>query len=304
MKFDPDSRLDTSQVSDVRGRGGGKMIAGGGGLGAAGLLIYILVQLLGGDGGSATDVLTQLEGRSLGGASSASDADNTALQQSCRTGADANARQDCRIVGVINSVQAFWRQQLGDRYQLADTTFFRDAINTGCGMATSEVGPFYCPADQLVYIDLGFYDELQQKFGAKGGPFAEAYIIAHEYGHHIQNLTGYDKRVRTREGENSDSVRLELQADCYGGMWAHYATQVADPSTGRPFIATLTQPDIDAGLDAAAKVGDDYIQKRFQGQVNPETWTHGSSQQRQYWFRVGLERGDLAACDTFAVRQP
>ena len=310
MDFDDKARLDTSQIRDLRGSGsrsrGRTAAIGGGGLGIVGVIITLLVTVLGGNGGgSAAGSLSQLfpeQPVSVG----AEGADNGQLESTCQTGADAETQRDCRIVAVVNSVQDYWTQEFsrrGGRYQEAPTTFFSGAVGTGCGQASSDVGPFYCPADSTVYLDLSFYDELRTRFGAEGGDFAEAYVVAHEYGHHIQNLTGQNDRVRTRQGPDSDAVRLELQADCYAGIWANHATTVADPQTGRPLVTELSDEDIAQGLDAAATVGDDYIQKRFQGQVNPEAWTHGSSAQRQRWFTTGLRTGDLDQCDTFSAEQ-
>jgi uncharacterized protein len=172
--------------------------------------------------------------------------------------------------------------------------FFSGQVNTECGTADSQVGPFYCPRDNLVYIDLGFFDELQSRFGVGNAVFTQAYVLAHEYGHHVQNQLGVlDKIAGDRQGPESLSVRSELQADCYAGVWAAHAVE-----TG--IVEQLTQADINDGLDAAAAIGDDRIQQQTQGQVNPETWTHGSSEQRRRWFSQGYEKGRPAVCDTFS----
>jgi predicted metalloprotease len=279
VRFRTDAQLDPSQVSDRRGMGA--LAAGGGGILG---LVLLLVNLLGGGGGEGgvNEPLGQLD---------------SDLSSECRTGADANQRDDCRIVGVINSVQAYWSNKLPG-YREAQTVFFSGSTNTGCGFATSSVGPFYCPLDEKVYIDLGFYDDLRTRFGATGGPFAEAYVIAHEYGHHVENLRGVLELSRDGStGPQSSGVRVELQADCMAGMWARGAVD-----TG--FIEELTEADIRDGLDAAAAVGDDRIQESAGGRVDPESWTHGSAQQRQQWFTTGYRSGDLAACDTFAVAAP
>jgi hypothetical protein len=287
VKFRPGARLDPSQVEDRRGRGGAVAV-GGGGLGVAGVVVYLLFALLGGGGSSALD---QLDGLNVGPGTTPASA-----QLDCSTGADANDRQDCRILGDINSVQAYWSswfKRQGKRYESANTVFFTGSTSTnGCGTATTDVGPFYCPADRHVYIDLGFYQELQDRFGAQGGPFAEAYVIAHEYGHHAQDLLG-DLRGQQSQGATGSSVRTELQADCYAGVWARNAV-----ATG--YIVDLTQQDVNDGLDAAAAVGDDRIQQETQGRVNPETWTHGSSAERQKWFTRGYQRGEPSGCDTFS----
>jgi predicted metalloprotease len=295
MRFDEDSQLDTSQVQDTRGSRipGGAPVAIGGGAGVLGLVIYLLVNLLGGSTGTLPGVdQVQVQG------------DNTQLQQECKTGQDANTKQDCRVVAVVNSVQDFWAQELqrrGGSYQEAPTRLFTDVTQSGCGTASSQTGPFYCPADGTVYIDLSFYGELQSRFGARGGPFAQAYVLAHEYGHHVQNLLGTTEQVARdrRTGPQSASVRLELQADCYAGLWAKHATSTPGPS-GDPLVAQLTDDAIADGLDAAAAIGDDRIQAKFQGRVDRESWTHGSSEQRQRWFTTGYQTGDLERCNTFS----
>ena len=294
MRFRKGAKLDPGQVTDVRGRrmggGAGGLAVGGGGIGVVVLIIYVLVSAFSGGGGLGGQ-LGPLENQRVG-----EDSTPSQVSQECKTGEDANQREDCRIVAVVNSVQKFWGEvftRSGEQYQNVDTVFFTDQVNTGCGNATSQVGPFYCPADKLVYIDLGFFDELQQ-FGAKDTPFVEAYVIAHEYGHHVQDMLGVLNRIgNDTQGPESRAVRSELQADCYAGVWAANAVQ-----TG--FIVDLTQQDINDGLDAAAAIGDDRIQEKTQGQVNPETFTHGTSEQRRRWFSRGYETGKPAACDTFS----
>jgi predicted metalloprotease len=274
MRFRRGAGLDPSQVQDVRGRGGlpGGIVVGGGGLGLAGLVVYLLLAALTGGGGLGGG-LSNLDGTTVASRPSQGSASE------CRTGADANAREDCRIVADVNSIQKYWSGTIPD-YRGSTTVFYTDAIDTGCGSATSAVGPFYCPNDKRVYIDLGFFDELRSRFGAQGGPFAQAYVLAHEYGHHVQDTLG---------DLGGDSVSTELQADCYAGVWAAHAVE-----TG--YIVDLTAADIADGLDAAAAVGDD----RIQPGSNPETWTHGSAAQRQHWFQTGYDAGKAAACDTFA----
>jgi predicted metalloprotease len=194
---------------------------------------------------------------------------------------------------VLDDAQAVWQQHLGASYRPARLVLFRDAVQSACGFAESATGPFYCPADEKVYIDLGFYEELQQRFGAPGD-FAQAYVLAHEIGHHVQNVLGTEAEVRRARTARADlvnelSVQLELQADCYAGVWAESTRQ----------RQLLEQGDVEEGLGAAAAVGDDRLQRMGGGHVVPESFTHGSSEQRQRWFRRGLDTGRPDACDTF-----
>ena len=285
MTFDPNAQLDPSQVTDVRGssrvggRGGG-LAVGGGGIGLVIAIIYILL------GGNPGDLINS------GGSGQGVDPNTptSSAIASCKTGADANQREECAIVGYANSIQAFWATQISG-YEKSNVVLFTDGVSTGCGDATSSTGPFYCPPDKLVYIDLGFFKELEQRFGAKDAPFARAYVLAHEYGHHVQDLVG-DLQPGTDSGPASRSVRTELQADCYAGVWAHNAQ-----ATG--FIQPLTQDQIAAADAAAQAVGDDHIQQQSGGGVDPDSFTHGTSEQRVRWFTTGYQSGKPGDCDTF-----
>jgi hypothetical protein len=297
VRFRRGARVDTSQVRDLRGRrmGGAPMaIGGGGGIGLAVLVVYLLVSALGGGGGSALDALAGAEV----GPGAAPQGEELAH---CRNpNVDLNAEEDCRLLAMVNTIQAYWAREFerrDRRYREATTIFFDDQVQTGCGYASSHVGPFYCPRDETIYIDLGFFDELQSRLGAEGGPFAEAYVLAHEYGHHVQNQTGVLDRVRgDQRGPESAAVRSELQADCYAGAWAANALRASPDLVESP----PSQADINDALDTASAIGDDRIQERTQGQVNPETWTHGSSEQRRRWFSRGYESGNPAQCNTFS----
>jgi uncharacterized protein len=305
MRFNEGADLDTSNVDDLRGSGGGgvggRVALGGGGLGIVGLILYFVLSQLG--GGGAGGGIPNLPG--LGGLESGQQTDTSAAASACRTGEQANTQLDCEVVAVVNSLDGYWSDAFarsGQTYTPPRTNFFSGGVNTGgCGSATSATGPFYCPADSEVYIDLSFYEELEQRFGAEGGAFSRAYVIAHEYGHHIQNLLGTSSRVQGGEsGPTSGSVRLELQADCYAGVWGNHATTVPTRS-GQPLIVEVNQQDIDAALDTASRIGDDYIQSNLGGgRVDESEFTHGSSAQREKWFTTGYQTGDPAQCDTFA----
>ncbi|TML31128.1 MAG: hypothetical protein E6G35_05075 [Actinobacteria bacterium] len=305
MELNQDAQVDTGQIEDQRGSGGGGGIGGipiplgGGGRGGLiGLIVTVLLVLLGGGFGAS-----QL----LGGGGG--QPNNGNLNQECST-ANPNRLQnlDCRNTLYVNSIQNFWQSELpqvyGQQYQPADTVFFSRQTSTGCGAADSGTGPFYCPADKKVYIDLTFYTELTNRFGAKG-EFAQPYVLAHEYGHHVQDLIGTEaqlERARQRDPGNANrySVMLELQADCYSGVWAAHATQTRD-AAGHPIFTQVTPQDIQDAVNAAGAVGDDTIERKAGQAVNPDTFTHGTSQQREQWFTTGYQSGDPKSCNTFGT---
>jgi predicted metalloprotease len=298
MELNENAQIDTGQVRDV-GRGGG-----GGGLGGlsgipipggkGGLLVLLAVLLIGG----------VLGGNSLLGDGGGGGSD---LGQCAQNNPNRLEDVKCRNALYVNSIQNYWQKALpeafGTQYQEADTVFFDQAVSTGCGQADSGVGPFYCPQDDLVYIDVSFWDELANRFGARGA-FAQPYVLAHEYGHHAQDLLGTEaqaRRLMERDPDHANqySVMLELQADCYAGVWTQHATQTTDAS-GQPIFKSVTKQDVADALEAAASVGDDAIQKKMGGGVDESKFTHGSSAQRQQWFNRGFSTGDpKKSCDTF-----
>jgi len=285
MTFNDGAKIDPSRVRR-RGRTG-VAVGAGGGLLVLGL--FIVSQIIGVD-------LTGLAG---GGTS---DPANDQELTECQTAEAANDSIDCRIAGASDSLDTYWTGAM-DGYRTTNIILFTDQTDTGCGGATSAVGPFYCPADETIYVDTAFYDELRTRFGSSGGPLAEMYVIAHEWGHHIQNVAGTMEGLdRQDAGPDSDSVRLELQADCYAGAWVGAAPEILNDD-GVAFLDPVTPEQVADALSAASAVGDDRIQESTQGQVTPETWTHGSSEKRQQWFTAGYEGGPQA-CDTFSVAAP
>jgi len=305
VDFNEGADLDVGQVRDLRGAGGvgGRVAAGGGGLGIVGLILYLLLSQFGGGFGTGGGGLGS---SGLGGLGSGEQATANDLSAECRTGADANQKHDCAIVAIVNSIQDYWTNAFarsGSTYQEATTTFFTDGVQTACGTADSSIGPFYCPGDQGVYLNLSFFEDvLKRQFGAEGGLFTEAYVLAHEYGHHVQNLLGRSDRVsHTETGPESGLVRLELQADCYAGVWAKNATTTPTES-GEPLISNITQEDINSALDAAQHIGDDFLQREVGGgQVDESKFSHGTSAQREKWFTTGLQSGNPNSCDTFGA---
>jgi uncharacterized protein len=306
MELNENADIDTSQIEDQRGSGGGG--GGGGGLGGlpigggglVGIIVTVLIALVGGYFG-----INNLGGGS--GSGSSGTADNTKLKAECDA-TDKLKQLDCRNTLYVNSIQAFWTtaepQYFNKDYAKAPTVFFSDRVSTACGAADSGTGPFYCPGDKKVYIDLTFYKLLAEQLGAPG-EFAQPYVLAHEYGHHIQDLVGTEAKMRQAQQGASDaeqnllSVKLELQADCYAGVWAKGATSTKT-AKGVQIFKSLTAADIQQGIDTAGKIGDDTLQQKSGGGINPAEFTHGTSADRQKWFSQGYNSGTPKDCDTFA----
>ncbi|MCU0636597.1 MAG: zinc metallopeptidase [Gemmatimonadaceae bacterium] len=287
MRWTPGQRSDN--LEDRRG-GGGLGGRGGRGLGLGGVVVLGVLSLVFGRNlfrDFGVDPTSALQAPS---ASAPADPRARAVQ-------DSVEEPMVRFVSfVLDSTQTYWQRQLGPQYPEAKLVLYRGATQTACGVGQSQSGPFYCPGDQKVYIDLDFFDELKSRFGAPGD-FAQAYVLAHEIGHHIQNVTGIERQVRQLQQQRPDmanqlSVRMELQADCYAGVWGHDAA-----------LQGIIEPgDLEEGLGAAAAVGDDRLQKQTTGRVQPEAFTHGTSQQRMQWFKRGFDSGDPKACDAFGGR--
>lgn len=297
MTFNEGARLDPSQAEDRRGRGMGR--GGKVGLGLGGGLVVLIGALL----GINPELLTTIAGE-IGGPPAIEQPGDAGLEK-CQTGQDANEHLDCRILGTANSLNSFWPEYLAQYkvdYAVPKTVIFSGGVSTACGQASSAVGPFYCPGDSKAYFDPDFFSQLETQFGASGGPLAQEYVVAHEFGHHVQNLTGtIGNAQQDSRGAQSAAVRTELQADCYAGIWMRYAS--SEPRTGseQPFLNPLTPQDLNDALSAASSVGDDRIQTAATGRTNPESWSHGSSEQRQKWLSIGYQSAELDACDTFAV---
>lgn len=302
MSFNDNSRLDTSQVGSGGGRGGrgGRGVAVGGGLG--GIIVLVVAGLLFGQDG--IDMVTGggQQQQQQGSITSVAEQDQE-LAERCQTGADADRYDDCRQIATVNSLNEFWGsyypEATGERYTQPGVMLYEGVEQSGCGQASAAVGPFYCPADTSVYLDVGFFDQMRESFGASANALAQEYVMAHEVGHHIQNLQGnLGIAQQDPQGADSGAVRVELQADCYAGMWAHHASQPG----GSVSLEPITQEQLADALNAAEAIGDDRIQETTQGRANPESFTHGSSAQRQAWFLTGYQTGDIHQCDTFSAR--
>jgi predicted metalloprotease len=292
MSFQEGAGLDTSQVTGGGGGRGGVMVGGGIGM----VILVVLVQAF--FGVDLSGVVPMNPGNVTTGGQESNESFNQ-----CKTGADANKDATCRIIGTVNSVQAYWNEALpaeqNRQYRDAKTVIYSGQTQSACGTASNATGPFYCPSDERVYIDASFFDELTSRFGADDGALAQEYVVAHEYGHHIENILGFLGQAQDgRTGASSGSVRIELMADCFAGVWAHNASKTVSDN-GTPFLKPLTDDDIRSALSAAAAVGDDHIQESTQGSVNPDSWTHGSSASRQRWFVAGYKSGKADSCDTF-----
>lgn len=282
---------DRGNIEDMRGRSGGIGMVP---LGIGGFIIVTLLSMF-----TGIDFFSMLGGGGGGSSSTAVPVGTSGKT----TASPAEERTVDMVDAVARDAQDTWRDLLGSRYEPTKVVLFRDSIQSACGFAQSATGPFYCPGDRKVYLDLAFFEELQQRFGAPGD-FAEAYVLAHEIGHHIQNLMGTEAQVRQQMradpgGQNAMSVRLELQADCYAGVWGHAASANGRAAQGK---VELDPGDADEALHAAAAIGDDRLQRLGTGRVMPEKFTHGTSEQRVTWFKRGFDSGDPRACDTFAQR--
>ena len=295
MTFSEGGNFGGGRVRSSRGGGGRRGGAVGGGIGAIVVLIGAIF--------FGVDLSPVVNGVSGGGGGGTQQ--ETTLG-SC-TAEQANATRECRLVATVDALDTYWAEALpaaGTQYVQPGVESFEGQVDTACGAATSATGPFYCPPDQSVYLDLGFYDELQSRFGASGGPLAEMYVLAHEFGHHVQNLTGVmDAADRSGSGPESDSVRVELMADCLAGMWVGHAATTVDPDTGVTYLEPITREQLADALSAASAVGDDRIQEAATGTISPEAWTHGSSEQRQRWFIRGYENGSFQDCDALNAPQ-
>ncbi|WP_322410749.1 neutral zinc metallopeptidase [Microbacterium invictum] len=272
----------------ARRRGGGLVLAGGGVAGIGAIAVLLLNLFTGGD-------FSGLLGEGVPGVSDGGGSEIA----SCETGADANRNDECRLAAGSLVLDQYWADQV-EGYRQPQLIIVDQSTSSACGTASNATGPFYCPPEETVYIDPTFFGLLRERFGASAGELAQLYVLAHEYGHHVQNITGIThQNPDNGTGPDSNGVRIELQADCFAGAWVAAMTEQVDQN-GVPFFEAPTGTQITDALNAAATVGDDHIQREAGAPVNPESWTHGSSEQRQRWFATGYD-GGVNACDTFAV---
>ncbi|WEV79166.1 neutral zinc metallopeptidase [Janibacter cremeus] len=303
MSINDNASLDTSRMGGGGGRTGGRgpMLAGGGG--ALGLVVAVILVLTGNG-----DVLTS------GGDGQPTAGGDDRLTHKCRTGADAAQDRECLMVLGENSLHDFWSSQPDLARDLSEAgadfrgprqvVVYRGRTQSQCGTASNQIGPFYCPLDESVFIDTYFFDLMERRLGAEDGTLAELYVLAHEYGHHVENVYGVlEEAQKDPQGPSSGAVRVELMADCFAGMWIRGATRTTDAG-GRPLLTDVTEADVRNAMGAAKAVGDDEIQKKSGGGVDPEAWTHGSARARQAWLLRGMGAESITACDTFAVAEP
>ncbi|PZF25418.1 neutral zinc metallopeptidase [Curtobacterium sp. MCLR17_045] len=291
MTFNDDSQLRGGKVK----RRGRTTAIGGGAVGVA-IVVFLVAQFTGFD-------LSGIVGGGNGLTTIQQGGESVDAAPECRTGRDANLRVECRMEGAAESLDTYWTSEarsLGISYTSPEFFLFEDSTDTSCGQASAATGPFYCPPDRAIFLDTAFYDDLQSQYGSSGGPLAQMYVVAHEWGHHIQQLQGsFANTDRSGTGASSGSVRVELQADCYAGAWVGDAATTKD-ANGETFFEPITRSQITDALSAASAVGDDSIQERATGRVDPDSFTHGSSEQRQRWFLRGYQQG-ATSCDTLSI---
>ncbi|GAA2981957.1 putative metalloprotease [Microbacterium terrae] len=284
MTFNDNARVGGNTA---RRRGAGVAVAGGGIAGIGAIAVLLLSLFTGGDFSGLIPALPDAGG---GGESEIA---------SCETGQDANSNDECRLAAASLAIDQYWAEQV-DGYRQPQLIIVDGQTQSQCGVASNRTGPFYCPPEEAVYIDPTFFALLRQQFDASAGPLAQLYVLAHEYGHHVQNITGImDRYPDNGTGPDSNGVRTELQADCFAGAWVGQMTEQTDEA-GVPFLQTPTRQQVADAVNAAESVGDDHIQQESGGLVNPESWTHGSSDQRERWFEIGYQNG-VSSCDTFGT---
>ncbi|UXN26145.1 neutral zinc metallopeptidase [Curtobacterium flaccumfaciens] len=292
MTFNDDSQLRGGKVK----RRGRTTAIGGGAVGVGAIVVFLIAQFTGFD-------LSGIVGSGNGLTTIQQGGESVDAAPECRTGRDANLRVECRMEGAAESLDAYWTSEarsLGISYTSPEFFLFQDSTDTSCGQASAATGPFYCPPDRAIFLDTAFYDDLQSQYGSSGGPLAQMYVVAHEWGHHVQQLQGsFANTDRSGAGASSGSVRVELQADCYAGAWVGDAATTED-ANGETFFEPITRSQITDALSAASAVGDDSIQERATGRVDPDSFTHGSSEQRQRWFLRGYQQG-ATSCDTLSI---